>query len=204
MVDTLSFLRRSAPGLLLVLLLAGCGARPHLAEVTLPPARSNHVGFSLVPLNEAGWLVLQKTPNFIAYGKRGSEADETYALQANTTRLPKYASPEEFYASTRNAPPTGGPPGRFRMVSYQSRPAPDKGEMCVRAHSVSEDHAPTRQSKRTDFMVIEAYSLLCVHPKSPPVGVVVTLSQRYYPGNRSPRLDKDAEVIFASVTLTDL
>lgn len=188
----------------LVVVATGCApSRPILTELPLPPQRSVHTGFSLVPLDQKGWLLLQKRPALLALGKRGGDPDETFGLQANTTRMPKYASTEEFYASTRNPPPTGGPPGRFRMVSYRSTPAPDKGAQCVRAHSVAEDHAPTRPSKRADFMLLEAYTLLCVHPKSPPTGVMVTFSQRYYPGNRSPSLDKDAEVIFGSVTLTD-
>ena len=183
---------------------AACSAgRPNLSEVTLPPARSNHVGFSLVPLNEPGWLVLQKAPGFVAFGKRGGDPDETFGLQASSTSVPKYASNDDFYASTRNPPPTGGPPGRFRLVSYQSRPAPDKGEKCVRAHSLAEDHSPTRPSKRTEFMLLEAYTLLCVHPKNSTVGIAVTFSQRYYSGNRAARLDKDAEVIFSSVALSD-
>jgi hypothetical protein len=194
---------RSAICVLGILLLAGCpSGRFYTMPLELPPSRANHLGFSLVPLNEQGWVVLQKYPSFLSLSKPGKDPDETFWLRANTMKMSAYASQEAFFEEIRK--PGTASSERFRLIAHTARLAPEKGEKCARLHSVTEDRASARKSARADYMFLEGYSLVCVHPKNPSVGVFVGYSQRYYPGSRSASLEADAEAVLGSVTFTDL
>ena len=195
--------------LLAVLLLAavasGCApSRPMLVPVSLPPVRSTHLAFSLVPLNEPGWLVLASRPDLLALAKQGGNADETFAVQGSVMKFPEFASAAAFLAEVERYVSKPVPASRFKYVSHSIRPAPEKGDRCARAHSVFEDHAPVRHTSRTGHMILEGYFLMCTHPRNPAVAITVGFSQRYYPGSRDPQLEKSAETLLGSVTLVDL
>ncbi len=194
--------------LLLAALAAGCAStQTSPPSVPLPPTRYEHRAFSLVPLNQPGWLVLARNPTQLALAKPGGAPDESFAIQAGTTTLPAYASPQAFFAEmgkpVNQASPTSSL-GRFKPLSHSARPAPEKGDLCVRMHTVSEDQSPTRFSGRTEPMILEGYTLLCAHPKDRRIGLVISYSQRYYRGNRDPQLEKSADTLLGSVTVSDL
>ena len=181
-------------------------AEGHAQPLTLPmpPARSIHLGFSLVPLNEPGWLVLADRPEQFALRKTGADPDEGYAVQGSTTSLPLFASPEAFLAEVVKRGTVDSPAGRFKLVAHSAQLVPAMGDMCARTHTVTEDRAPVRQSSRTGPMILEIYAITCAHPGNRAIGVMVGYSERYYPGQRDPRLEKSAEALLASVVLTDL
>jgi len=181
-------------------------AAGHAQPLTLPlpPARSTHLGFSLVPLNEQGWLVLADRPEQFALRKAGAEPDEGYAVQGSTTSLPAFASPEAFLAEVVKRGTADSVAGRFKLVAHSAQLAPATGDMCARTHTVTEDHAPVRRSSRSGPMILEIYAITCAHPGNRAIGVMVGYSERYYPGHRDPRLEKSADTLLGSVTLNDL
>ena len=186
----------------MVLACAAGNAQP--LALPLSPVRSNHQGFSLVPLNERGWLVLADRPDQLALWKAGANPDESYAVQGRTTRFPVFASPEAFLAEMGKRGVEDSPAGRFKLVAHSVQLAPDKGDMCARMHTVIEDHAPARRSSRTGPMILEIYAITCAHPGNRTTGVTVGYSERYYPGHRDPQLETSAAKLLATVTLTDL
>ena len=171
--------------LLLAAVASGCApSRPMLAPVSLPPARSTHLAFSLVPLNEPGWLVLASRPDLLALAKPGSNADETFAVQGSAMKVTVYASAEAFLSEVARYVSTPMPASRFKYLSHSIRPAPEKGGRCARAHSVFEDHAPVRHTSRTGHMILEGYFLMCTHPRNPAVAITVGFLHCYYPVSR--------------------
>ena len=186
------------------MVLACAAGKAQPLALPLPPARSIHQGFSLVPLNEQGWLVLADRANQFALRKAGADPDESYAVQGGTTSFPVFASLEAFLAEMGKRGAADSPAGRYRLIAHSAQLAPDKGDMCARMHTVTEDQAPTRRSSRTDPMTIEIYAITCAHPGNRTIGVMVGYSQRYYPGHRDPQLETSADQLLASVTLTDL
>jgi hypothetical protein len=54
---------------------------------------------------------------------------------------------------------------------------------------VVEDQKTVKRSSRQGNMVMEMLTMTCAHPKDKRVGVNVVYSERYYPGERDPRLD---------------
>jgi len=186
----------------MVLACAAVHAQPQ--TLPLPPVRSNHHGFSLVPLNEQGWRVLADRPDQFALKKAGADSGEGYAVQGATTSFPAFASPEAFLAEMVKRGMADSPAGRFKLVAHSAKLAPDKGDMCARMHTVTEDQAPARRSSQTGPMTLEIYAITCAHPGNRAIGVMVGFSQRYYPGHRDPQLETSADKLLASVTLTDL
>jgi hypothetical protein len=56
--------------------------QPRLQEVQVPPERISQKSYSLMPLNEKGWLIAGRNPYQLALVKRGESTDETLAIQA--------------------------------------------------------------------------------------------------------------------------
>ena len=174
-----------------------------MSESGPTPARSYYQGFSLVPPNDPGWVVISNTRVEFALRKDGADRDESYVVHGRVMKLPEFPTRDAFFTAASKPPPVLSTSGRFRYLSYSTRSAPEKGEMCVRNSSVAEDHNPARPSSRTDLMILEVYSLVCAHLQRPTAGIMVIYSQRYYPGNRDPRLEMSADKLFATVTFTD-
>src|SRR5687768_12009903 len=70
--------------------------QPKLQELQLPPERIVQKGYSLVPINEAGWLVAGRNQYQLSLIKTGANPDESFAIQAVPFRLPEFKSTEEF------------------------------------------------------------------------------------------------------------
>src|SRR5215470_8451627 len=96
---------RSAVMLLLIALSTACTPvkQQQSKELPLPPQRSMHTGFSLVPLNEKGWLIGEQVPQHLLLGKHGSDPDESYILRAFTVVLPDFKSRDEFVGFAKTA-----------------------------------------------------------------------------------------------------
>src|SRR5260221_7568444 len=81
--------------LLLAALAAGCAStQTSPPSVPLPPTRYEHRAFSLVPLNQPGWLVLPRNPTQLALAKPGGAPDESFAIHAATTTQPSSPPPQ--------------------------------------------------------------------------------------------------------------
>jgi hypothetical protein len=180
-----------------VVLLASCApARPQFTEVSVPPVREQHQGFSLMPLDESGWLILAKRPEGIVLGKQVGP-DENHIIRAFTQVIPPFKSQDEFIGYAKTALSMEDP-ARHKLLSHSDKTIKFKGQPCVRTYDMMEDHKAVKRSDRSDFMILEASSLVCEHPHKG-VAVIVAYSYRYYPGHDDKGLANKAQKIFDSI-----
>jgi hypothetical protein len=184
--------------LVFVALLASCApVRPTIKELPTPPQRSVHNGFSLLPLDETGWKIGVQQPNTLVLGKQSGNPDESFIIRAFTVVLPDFKSRDEFMGFAKTAIGESDPV-RFKRLSDETRTVTVKSQSCGRTKSTMEDHGAVKRTKHSDFMVIEAYSLVCPHPQKK-IAVVIAYSHRYYSGNADPQSEKKADRIFETV-----
>jgi len=174
------------------------------AYVQLPPERSYHRGFSLIPLNEDGWIINQKDYNWLILGRYGSSQEETYVISTDIWGPPTVNSQSEFFETikenqTRNLDTT-----RYTRIDFDVKPYPKKGEYCARIYIKTEDNAAVTHGGVVDHMILEMLALSCRHPKNTNMAIDVTYSHRHFPEKSDPLFSKKAEVLFDSVEFTDL
>lgn len=184
-------------------LVASCAStRPQLAEIQVPPERIIQKGYSLVPLNEKGWMVAERNGYQLALGRQGDNPDETFVIQAIPFKLPAYKTMDEFVSQIKEGQIKDTDPQRFKIVSHEVSAYPVKGADCAKAHLVTEDRAATKRSGKAGDMVLEAMSLNCTIPGEQNVGISIVYSQRNYPGQGDPAFEEKAASILNSVEFT--
>ena len=178
--------------------------QPRLQEVQVPPERISQKGYSLVPLNEKGWLIAARNPYQLTIGKYGESRDETLAIQATLIKLQPFTTSEEFVRLVKEGQAKDATPGRFKMIKHEVIAYTAKGPNCVKTHMVTEDHAAVKRSEKIGYMVLEGLILTCAHPKNQSIGVNVTYSQRYYPEQKDSGFLEKALSVLNSVEFSDL
>ena len=178
--------------------------QPRLQEVQVPPERISQKSYSLVPLNEKGWLIAGRNPYQLALVKRGESTDETLAIQATLIKLPAFTTSEEFVSLVKVGQAKDTDPQRFKMIKHEVAAYPDKGPICAKSHMVAEDHAAVKRSGKTGYMVLEALTLTCAHPKDNSIGLNVTYSHRYYPEQKDSGFLEKASNVLNSVEFSNL
>lgn len=189
--------------LLIATLVSACATtRPAMQELSLPPQRITANGYSLVPLNEAGWFILHRSPEILVLGKHGSDPDENIVIRAFAKVLPPLKSDEEFIGFAKSVLVMEGAT-RHKVLSQQTQLVKIKSQSCARSDTVMEDHGAVKRSSRTGPMILEAFSLLCKHPNGS-TGIVVAYSHRFYQGQGDAESSKKAQKIFDSLDFSDL
>ena len=72
-------------------------------EVQIPPERISQKGFSLVPLNETGWVITGRSASQLALGKLGKTPEENVVIRAILFKLPPFKTNEEFVRLIKEA-----------------------------------------------------------------------------------------------------
>ena len=186
-----------------VTLISSCATtRPAMQEISLPPQRIAENGYSLVPLDEPGWLIGHRDSETLVLGKRGSDPDENIIIRAFAKVLPPLKSDEEFIEFAKSVLIMEGAT-RHKVLSHQTKLLKVRSQSCARSDTVMEDHGAVKQSSRTDPMILEAFSLLCKHPNGSTC-IVVAYSHRFYQGHGDAESSKKAQKIFDSLDFSNL
>ncbi|MBI4292923.1 MAG: hypothetical protein HY661_15740 [Betaproteobacteria bacterium] len=187
------------------LAVASCApVQPKLQQIPIPPERISQKGFSLLPLNEQGWLIAARNPRLLSLGKLGKSPEENVVIRAVLFQMPAFKSNDELVRLVRDGGASGINPERLKVVKHEVASHPKNGADCARSHSVLEDHGAAKMVGKEGVMVQETVTLTCAHPKDAAVGVAVSYSQRYYPGERDPRLLRKARRVLDSVEFAEL
>lgn len=198
-------MRKPSTVILLVaaVLISSCApVRPAMKEIPLPPQRIAQKGYSVVPLNEPGWLVGFRDQEKFVLGKRGDDPDENIIIRAFTQVLPPLNSEEEFIGFAKSVLVMEGA-SRHKVLSQETKPMKVKNQPCVRTDTVMDDQAAVKPSTRSENMIIEAYALLCKHPNKS-TGILVAYSHRFYQGHSDKDSSSKAQRIFNSIEFLDL
>ena len=190
--------------LLTALAIASCVHMQRPPEVKLPPDRISLIGYSFTPLNERGWLVAGKNSYNIALVKRGKNTDETFAIQTMRFQLPEFKTQEDFARLIKGGQVKDTDSQRFKITKHEVSDHLAHKTNCAISHMATEDHGAVKRSTNKDAMTLEALVLTCAHPKDKNIGINVSFSQRYYPGQKDPALVKKGMIILNSVIFNDI
>jgi hypothetical protein len=171
-------------------------------ELSFPSQRSMHKGFSLLPPNEKGWLVLTQEPLGLILAKRGNDSDESIALGAHAVFLPEFKSREEFIGIAKSLS-RDMDPNRFNEITQETKTIVVDGQSCESIKTFEKDNDAQRVTNRKNPMILEAYSLVCPHPQMK-LAIVVTYSHRCYLGQADPEMARKAEEIFKTIEFQNL
>lgn len=187
------------------LLVSSCALmQPRLPEIQTPPDRIVQKGYSFMPLNEKGWLITTRNPYQLALAKRGTNPDETFAIQAIPFRLPTFATQEEFAGIIKEGQAKDTDTQRFKMLKHDVTNYLMSGTDCVKTHATSEDKAAVKRSGKSGYMLLEMLTLVCAHPNNKSVGISISYSHRYYPGQSDPEFVNKATSVLNSVGFSAL
>jgi hypothetical protein len=176
--------------------------RQTLKEIPLPPQRLFQSGYSLVPLEEPGGVVAYRNPERLLLEKQAKDPDENMVIRAFAQLLPPLDSEEEFKEFAKSVLIMEDAT-QHAIVTQVTRPLTIKGQSCVRTDTVMEDQGTAKRSSRTDYMIIDAFCVLCKHPNNR-TGVLVAYSHRHYPENKDPGAAEKAQKLFDSIEFSDL
>jgi len=190
--------------LLTALVTASCvSTRPSGQEVQLPPQRLTQEGFSLMPLNEEGWVINRRKSNLVILGKYGKNPDQTFAISAGLIWMPPFKTTEEFVRLVKEGQAQDTDPKRFTTIKHEVTSYPRNAAECAKSHWVGVDHAAAKRSGQPGDMNFETLTLLCAHPKDKKIGVNIFYSQRSHSGQEDPKFLEKAIAVLNSVELTD-
>jgi hypothetical protein len=178
--------------------------QPKLQELQVPPVRIVQNGYSLIPPNEKGWLIVGKSQYQLAFARPGANPDESIAIQAMPFRLPEFNSTEEFVRLIKEGQAKDTPSSRFVISKHEVVAYLKNGVSCAKSHLITEDKAAVNRSGKSGDMILAALTLTCAHPKNRAVGINVTYSHRYYPGREDTAFIEKGTSILDSVEFGDL
>jgi len=189
----------------LSLLAVSCASvQSKLEEIRVPPERIVENGYSLVPLNEKGWLVGGRNPVQLVLGKLAENPDESFVINSTLVKIGPYKTENDFVRLVKASQEQDNNPQRFKVKKFDVSAYDGKGTECAKTYAQFEDNAAARKSGNTGTMILEVLSLSCAHPKNKSIVVYVGYSQRYYPGHEDKAFLEKAMTVLNSLEFTDL
>jgi hypothetical protein len=168
----------------------------NITQVSLPPQPIVNNSFSLQPLNEDGWFVLDRKDDTLLLVARGRVTDETQVITAFVKPMPDNVTDDGFFAFAKSVKKTGGAPERHEILQQEAWKDNSTGKDCVRVHTTLTDSAPQVTIKRPDpTMIIDSLHWVCKHPDGKKA-VIVEYSNRFYAENKEADFAKKAETVF--------
>lgn len=191
-------------------LMASCATSPQVNLPKLPQTvtRVYIDGASFEPPHADVWYVETHTPYKAALVTPHADINETTAVEIQLYKNPNPTSTPvseaEYVQQVRQGEEKDTDPKRFTMQIHEVTAAKVGKAICARSYSLATDHAPHTASHNGKPMLLEISALNCLHPDDPRVGVNVSLSDRYYPGDQDPDFKATAAKMLDSVELSKL
>lgn len=184
------------------LLLSACVTRrPNLPKLAPDAGRLSIDGASFMPPSDGNWYIPLHARYHIGLVTPLKNEDETVAIEAQDYRIRDLIPPDQFVQQIKEGEKNTNP-ARFTTKLHEVTAATLGQATCARSHFELLDNAPHVASGSHKPMILEAFSLKCIEPDNPHLGISVTYSARYYPGDRNPDLTAKANQVLESVELT--
>ncbi len=178
-------------------LLVACASpssRFNMVTVPLPPERIFKEGYSLMPLNEEGWILGPRNETAMALAKRGSAPDETHAIRSFIKPLPKLNVDEDFVVFAESAVKMESAT-RYEVLKHATQRDNANGQECVKVRDLLKDFQARKTTKNPEPMILDSLYWVCKHPDGKNA-VIIGYSDRYYAGHEDPAFDQKAETVF--------
>ena len=190
--------------------LAACATGPQVNLPKMPPSvtRVYIDGASFEPPHAKVWYAEAHTRYLVALITPRANINETTAVEIQLYKNPRPVSgpvsEADFVQQVRQEQDQNIDPKRFSLRAHEVTPAKLGKAVCARSYSLALDRAPHTASHSRKPMLLEISALSCLHPDDPRVGVNVSFSERYYPGDQDPDFKATAAKMLASVELSKL
>jgi len=181
--------------LVLLLALAGCySPRSNVTQVLSPSQPIVKDSFSLLPLNESGWVSFGQNDG-LWLGTRGSEENETRVVTAFVRPMPANMTDDGFFTFAKSVKKVDGP-GWLKVLKQEAWKDNSTGKDCVKVHTTLRDSNPRVAVKKPDpTMIIDSLYWVCKHSDGKKA-VIVEYSHRFYPEGEDAGFAKKAETVF--------
>jgi hypothetical protein len=192
--------------LIIGLTLLSCSAsRPAPSGYGDPSARMFNSGFSVVPPQEKGWLIMDRDAYRLVLVKQGANRDESYAAVASLVLLPADLDNREiFFEHIRKARSKALESEGFRVLSNRDFLFDEKGEYCVRYRSETEEMNGSKDAGAEAPLIHETIGFYCRHPDETNVAVNAEYAYRHRVVDADPELETKADRFLKAVNFESL
>ncbi|MBP1774868.1 MAG: hypothetical protein H6Q86_874 [candidate division NC10 bacterium] len=181
--------------LLVVLALSACAT-------TLLPGQPYHgsdwAGYLDVRSpNSEGWRMVQVSPQSIAFGRKGTQPDESLAAWVMRGPLPPTQTREDMVSHLRTEMEGGLDRGRLTLLKSEYAFTDERRYPCVRSIMVLEDRQAQVSVSRRETLVRRDIGLTCRHPVRQDTGFNISYSHRGH--GDYPNLESEAQAFFDGI-----
>ena len=169
-------MRKSA--VLIVVLWATGGAYAASGFPSVSPGTEyRQLGAAVYSPNDAGWSLMQSTPQGFAFGRQFGDKDDSAIINTTVFAVEGIDKDSEFLDYIASQREAQDDKKRFKVVSVKNEQTSFKGTACLKYQTVSEDHKG-RGITSKKFEYLKAYGYICRHPDNRTVAFQMEVSHR--------------------------
>ena len=178
--------------LLVVLMLSAC-ATPLLPGQ--PYHGSDWAGYLDVRSpNSEGWRMVQVSPRSIAFGRKGTQLEQSFAAWVMRGPLPPTQTREDMVSRLKTEMEGGLDRDRFTLLKSEYAFTDERRYPCVRSSVVREDRQAQVSAFRRETLMLREILLSCRHPVRQDTGFSISYSHRG--DGEYPNLEAEAQAFF--------
>jgi hypothetical protein len=147
-----------------------------------------------------GWFESAQTGDRIAFGKSGSERDESYIATVILFHIPEFTDTDAFTTLIKQGIEKDTPADRFETLGSVVQYSTERTYPCVRHHGTAIDKKSRASGFLRKSLRLEVISLYCQHPYRPNLGFMASFSHRG--GADDPYFAGDAEKFINAIQAT--
>ena len=114
--------------------------------------------------NAEGWILFESSNQEVAFARRGTLPNETYAARVFAAPLPETTDRDEFVALIKQRNQENTSPERFSSIEVNYEYTETRGYPCVRIKSVADD-TKAKTSSGQQVLKLQSHTLVCRHPR---------------------------------------
>jgi hypothetical protein len=175
------------------------------ASIEFQHYRYFSVSYSFIPPGTDGWQLGDPGEGKdMIMQEQFKDRDEINTITSSRHRIPSITSDEQLIELVSRFGVYDSEEGaRYNVVKLEAATYTRQESRCARAQHIVEDKkALLANSGKRGFMIRDVETLLCVHPVSTQVAIVLNYSHLHRPGKRDPEFSNKADKVFKSLAFT--
>lgn len=178
----------------------GCATKDDYKKINSPDKRVHIVGASMLPPHGGDWDLTKEHDGSVRFSKFGKTRDQTIRGTVILFKLPDLKSKEDFLNLIFEQR-TENPDYPREFLLNKTVLSDEKGEFCVRGHTITKEFKAKNLPKTSNFLLMETIELNCRHPYDKNIAVHMGFSQRTLPNNTLKSFESDANKFIKNVIL---
>lgn len=174
-------------------------------DIELQRYRYFSVNYSFVPPGTDGWVLVEPGEgDDVIMQAKNEDLDQVNTISSARYRIRSNNSDQQLIEQVRTFGSYGDEEGvRYNVVNLEADIYSKKETRCARAqHTVEDKEALLAKSGQRGFMIKDVQTLLCVHPASKQLAVVLNYSHLHHPGKWDSEFIDRADKVFESLAFT--